>query len=127
MVVRDARTWRDLWTRFPGRSRRGEPRAVPPRIDFDREALVVIGQAGYKAWDCPWPADYVRRAEARADTAYVVLDDSPPRKRWPPPCDPDSAPVQVVAVRVPRGTPVVLVHTSGRSWEPERLPRAAPP
>lgn len=124
LLVRNEHTWRDLWRRFPSAARHAAGRGTPPRVDFSREAVMMVGEGAAKE-DCVWPPDYVRRVEVRRDTAYVVLGARRP-KQWPPPCDPDPAPVQTLAFPVPPGVPVVLVYTTGRYWQPEWPATAEP-
>lgn len=119
MLVRDEEAWRELWRSYPSAVRRVRPRSGIPRIDFERHALLVVGQGKYDG--CASPPDYVRRVEARGDTVYVIIEENRP-KRWDLECEPDPAPVQVVAFPAARRTPVVVGHAGGRYWPPRRPP-----
>jgi hypothetical protein len=124
LVVRDERTWHDLWRRFPSKARQAAGNAPPPLVDFAHKALLVVGNG--KVMECAYPPDYFRRAEARGDTVHAVLSDRP-AGRWPYPCDPDLAPVQVMAISVKPEMPVIPVLTTGRYWIPQYAPGAPPP
>lgn len=124
MVVRDERTWNGIWRAYPSSARlAGLPRPLP-KIDFDRQALLLVGQGKYP--ECAPIPDNVRRVDVRGDTVFAVIGEVR-RKGWWLECDPDPAPVQALVFNASPRTPVMVVHDEGRYWPPHQPPGSPVP
>jgi hypothetical protein len=113
MVVRDERMWNEVWRAYPSAARLAGPPLPLPKIDFDRQALLLLGQGKYD--ECAPIPDNVHGVDVRGDTVFAVVGEVR-RKRWWLDCDADPAPVQTVVFNASPTTPVMVVHEEGRYW-----------